>query len=58
MIDTLNPEAVVIGSVFEKCEDLLREEMEKKIEKEAISYSRDVCKIAPAKLSENICRFQ
>ena len=54
LIDTLNPEVIVIGSIFERCEDLLRDEMEKKIKEEAISYSSDICKIVPAKLAENI----
>ena len=54
LIDILNPEVIVIGSVFGRCEDLLREEMEKKIKEETLFYSREVCRVVPAKLSENI----
>lgn len=54
LIDILNPETIVIGSVFQRSEDLLRCEMEKKIKEETLFYSRKVCKIVPAALTENI----
>ena len=54
LIDILNPEMIVIGSVFERSEELLREAMEAKIETESLSYARNVCKIVPAALTENI----
>ena len=54
LIDILNPEKIVIGSVFQRSGDLLREEMERVIKEEALSYSAEVCQVVPAKLSENI----
>lgn len=54
LIDILNPEVIVIGSVFQRCEDLLRDAMEKKIKEETLFYSREVCRVVPALLSENI----
>lgn len=54
LIDILNPEVIVIGSVFQRAESLLRDAMEKKIEEEALFYSRKVCKVVPAALTENI----
>ena len=54
LIDILNPEVIVIGSVFQRAESLLREAMEKKIEEEALFYARKVCKVVPAALTENI----
>lgn len=54
LIDILNPETIVIGSVFQRAESLLREAMEKKIEEEALYYARTVCKVVPAALTENI----
>lgn len=54
LIDILNPEVIVIGSVFGRCEDLLRDAMEKKIKEETLFYSREVCRVVPALLSENI----
>lgn len=54
IIDILNPEMIVIGSVFQRSEALLRDAMEQKIKKEALCHSRRVCKIVPALLKENI----
>jgi len=54
LIDILNPEMIVIGSVFQRSEELLREAMETKIEAESLSYARNVCKIVQAALTENI----
>ena len=54
LIDILNPEMIVLGSVFQRSEILLREAMEEKIRKESLFLSRKVCKIVPAALRENI----
>ncbi len=57
LIDLINPERIVIGSIFVRCEDLLRPNMEKWLEKEAISQSLSACKIVGAALSEQIGDF-
>lgn len=54
LIDLLNLEKIVIGSVFARSENLLRPAMEKVIEKETLEQSRKICKILPAELGENI----
>ena len=54
LIDILNPEIIVIGSIFARSEDLLREGMEKVINKEALPQSLKCCKIVPAALDEKI----
>lgn len=54
LIDILNPERIVIGSVFQRSEGLLREEMERMIAKEALPRSAAVCKVVPAELKENL----
>lgn len=54
IIDILNPQRIIIGSVFTRSEALLRTSMQQEIEKEALSISADVCKVVPAMLSENI----
>ena len=54
LIDILNPESIVIGSVFQRSEELLRDAMEAVIAKESLSYARAVCKVVPAALTENI----
>lgn len=54
LIDILNPERIVIGSVYARSEKLFTEEMNKVLKKECLPYALDVCKIVPAELSENI----
>ena len=45
--------AIVIGSIFERCEDLLRPSMEAVIKREVLSQNLE-CKILPAMLGERI----
>ena len=54
LIDILNLEAIVIGSVYARCEDLLKPHAERVIAEEALLPSRQVCRLLPAALSENI----
>ena len=54
LIDLLNLEKIVIGSVFARSENLLRPAMEEVIAQEALPQSRAICKILPAELGENI----
>ena len=54
LIDLLNPEAIVLGSIFERSEHLLRERMEAVIAREVLPQSGRVCRILPAKLGDEI----
>lgn len=54
LIDILNPEIIVLGSVFQRTEKLLRDAMEKSIGEECLLQSSSVCKIVPAELKDNI----
>lgn len=54
LIDILNPERIIIGSVFARAKDLLWEHASKVIEKEALKGSADICKVLPAELGEHI----
>jgi glucokinase len=53
-IDILNPELIVIGSIFARREELLRPKMEEIIEKEALEISRRNCRVVPAALGEKV----
>lgn len=57
IIDILNPEAIVIGSIYERNKDFFLPRVEKIIEKEALTFNRKVCKILPARLGESIGDF-
>lgn len=54
LIDILNPEKIVIGSIFLRQEHLLRPAMEAVIRQEALSYAARACEIVPAGLKEDI----
>lgn len=54
MIDILNLERVVIGSIFTRCQDLLVPAMDTVIKREALPHSANFCEILPAGLNESI----
>lgn len=54
LIDILNPQIIIMGSIFGRAHDLLVPYMNEMIEKEAIFDSYKDCKIVPAGLKENI----
>lgn len=54
LIDILNPECIVIGSIFARSENLLRPAMERVIATETLPQSSRVCRIVPARLGEAI----
>ena len=54
LIDLLNPECIVIGSIFTRSENLLRPSMERAVEKEALEISRKSCRIVAAALGNAI----
>jgi len=54
IIDILNPERIILGSIFQRSEHLIRPAMERVIKQESLSYARSVCSIVPSELKENI----
>ena len=54
LIDILNPERIVIGSVYARSENLLRDGAVRVIEKEALPVAAACCEVVPAKLGEQI----
>lgn len=54
LIDILNPEKIVIGSIFARNQALFCEAMKKEIAKEALSFSANCCQIVAARLGEAI----
>jgi len=54
VIDILNPEVIVIGSIYARCENLLASPANRVIEREALPLARRVCRVVPAGLGEAI----
>ena len=52
LIDTLNPERIVIGSLWLRCRDLLGPEMRRTLRAEVLPDSLRACRIVPAELGE------
>ncbi len=54
LIDILNPECIVIGSIFARNEEMFRPHLERVLRAEAIPAAREVCRIVPAQLGDSI----
>ncbi len=54
IIDILNPEAIVIGSIYERNRDFFLPRVEKVIKEEALSFNSKSCKILAAELGDSI----
>lgn len=54
VIDMLNPEVIVIGSIFVRAEELIRPFMQAAIDRDALPGAAAVCQVKPAQLGESI----
>lgn len=54
IVDILNPEVIIIGSIFERSHHLLWPYAKAELEKESLKVARDVCKVVPSQLGDNI----
>lgn len=54
LIDILNPEIIIIGSIFVRSHHLLWDSAKQVVEREALKRSSSVCKIVPAGLGEAV----
>lgn len=54
LIDLLNPDCIVAGSIYARCTELLWEAMEQELKRETLPAARDACRILPARLGEQI----
>ncbi len=53
-VDLLNPERIVMGSIYARSGELLQKSMMEVMEKECLETSLSVCRIVPAQLGEEI----
>ena len=54
VIDLINPEMIVIGSIYARNENLMKPYTEEVIARDALSHARRVCRVVPAALGEAI----
>jgi glucokinase len=54
LIDILNPQRIVIGSIYSRSRKFLQPAMEREIEREALAPAARACSVVPAELGERI----
>lgn len=54
IIDILNPKRIILGGIYSRSEDLLKNSMEKQLKKETLKYSLENCEIKKASLKNSI----
>ncbi len=54
IIDILNPQAIVIGSIYQRSADLLRDRMQAVLVREALPQALAACRVLPAELGDSI----
>ncbi len=54
LVDLLNPERIVIGSVYARSEKLFRDTMRKVMERECLPAALGVCEVKAAQLGDQI----
>jgi glucokinase len=54
LIDVLNPECIVIGSIYARNEKLFKPHVDRILKEEAIPSALEICQVKPAELGESI----
>ncbi len=54
LVDLLNPERIVLGSIYARSSDLLADAMNRVMEQECLAPNLSVCKVVPAELTETV----
>jgi glucokinase len=54
LIDILNPEVIILGSIYCRAQKLIEPSMQDALDYDALGLARRVCKIVPAALGESI----
>jgi len=57
MIDFLNPDCIVLGSIYARSSDLLEDPMRRALEREALPHALQGVRIVPAKLGDSLGDF-
>lgn len=54
LMDLINPQMIVLGSIFYRCQDLLYDTAMSVIRQEALPRSREACQVVPCALGESL----
>ena len=54
LVDILNPQVIVLGSIYQRAQDLIEPHMRKVLEQEALPHNLSCLQILPAKLGESL----
>lgn len=54
LTDVLNPEVIIIGSIYARSEGLLRDSAMEVFNRETLSRNRSVCRVVPAQLGDEL----
>lgn len=57
LVDILNPERIVIGSIYSRQQSLLEPGMRQTLQEEALTLAQQVCQVVPAGLGERLGDF-
>ena len=57
LVDLFNPEIIVLGSIYSRCNELIDEKMYQALAEECLPHTLKKCKIVPAQLGEDIGNF-
>jgi glucokinase len=57
LVDILNPEKIILGSIYSRCRPYLEPAMRQVLEKEALARPLGVCEIVPSELDEAIGHY-
>lgn len=54
LIDIINPEVIVIGSIYARNEEFFKPLMQQVLDRESLPLANKVCRVVPAALGESI----
>jgi glucokinase len=58
LVDLLNPEVIVLGSLYVRARDLLEGPMREAMEAEALPHALAACAVEPAALGERLREYE
>jgi glucokinase len=57
LVDVLNPQVIVLGSIYVRCREFLEPAMRRTLEEEALPQALRDCRVVPAALGEALGNY-